>query len=437
MGGTSQREFAQALEDWSKLAHEWFANWLNVWTLGQFAIIGLAAVATYLITLRVMPAAEAWVRARNTQSLNTMRLYAVLLRRIPSVIFLLLLTAALVAMRIGTWESRSYIVLLACKLTLIWIVMRLAARLIRNRLVASIFIWVGWIWASLVVLDLAPRAIQLLDALAIQIGSLRLSVLMVLQSALLVMVLTWFAGLAGTIIERRLANIEGTSEAMQVLIGKIVKIVLFTLAIVIALQTVGVDLSALAIFSGAIGLGLGFGLQKVVSNLISGIILLADRSVKPGDVISVDKTYGVITGLGARYVKVSARDGRDYLIPNETLITNQVINWTYTGQSTRIDVNFGVSYDADPHQVRKLAVGAARKVARVMPHPDPVCHLKAFGDSSLDFVLRFWIDDGRKGVVNVQGEVLLALWDALKEANIEIPFPQREVMIKRAQPGRS
>ena len=188
--------------------------------------------------------------------------------------------------------------------------------------------------------------------------------------------------------------------------------------------------------SGAIGVGIGFGLQKVVSNFVSGIIILLDESIKPGDTISLGDTFGWIRELRARFVSVITRDGREFLIPNEDFITTQVVNWSFTDDLVRLDVPFGVSYDSDPHEVSRLAIDAAANVERVVTiGKSPVCWLKNFGDSSLDFVLRFWIKDPQNGLTNIRGKVMLALWDAFKENGIEIPFPHREVIMK--QPSRT
>ena len=222
---------------------------------------------------------------------------------------------------------------------------------------------------------------------------------------------------------------------MRVLTEKVAGFAIFLAAAAAALNVAGFDLTSLAVFSGAIGLGIGFGLQKVVSNLVSGVILLVDKSIKPGDVISLGETFGWISGLNARYVSVVTRDGREYLIPNEDLITGQVVNWSYSSELVRLDVTFGVAYASDPHAVRRIAVEAAEAVERVSHDPTPVCHVTAFGDSSVDFVLRFWIHDPAKGLTNVRGAVFLALWDAFQANGIEIPFPQRDVRIVET-PGR-
>ena len=191
----------------------------------------------------------------------------------------------------------------------------------------------------------------------------------------------------------------------------------------------GGDLTGLAVLSGAIGVGLGFGLQKVVSNLVSGVIILLDKSIKPGDVISIGDTFGWINALGARYVSITTRDGKEYLIPNEDLITGQVVNWSHSNEFVRLDIHFGTSYADDPHVVRKLAIDAAASVSRVLNDRPPVCHITGFGDSSVDYILRFWITDPSGGLTNIRGNVFLALWDTFHEHGISIPFPQREVRL--------
>src|SRR5207248_695723 len=158
----------------------------------------------------------------------------------------------------------------------------------------------------------------------------------------------------------------GLSPSVQALAGNLLKIVLVTLAFLIGLNTVGIDLTALTVFSGAIGVGLGFGLQKIVSNFVSGIILLLEHSIKPGDVIEVGHAYGTVTSLGARYATVRGRDSKEYLIPNETLITNQVTNWSYSSPLLRLDVSFGVGYGSDLRQVRVLAIEAAQATRRII-----------------------------------------------------------------------
>jgi small-conductance mechanosensitive channel len=216
---------------------------------------------------------------------------------------------------------------------------------------------------------------------------------------------------------------------MRVLIVKLTQAALYGAAIFIGLRATGIDLTGLAVLSGAIGVGLGFGLQKVVSNLVSGVIILLDKSIKPGDVISLGDTFGWINTLGARYASVVTRDGKEYLIPNEDLITGQVVNWSHSNEFVRLDIYFGTAYANDPHEVRRIAIEAASSVKRVLTDRPPVCHIVGFGDSSVDYILRFWITDPTGGLTNIRGNVYLALWDAFKEHGISIPFPQREVRV--------
>jgi small-conductance mechanosensitive channel len=171
-----------------------------------------------------------------------------------------------------------------------------------------------------------------------------------------------------------------------------------------------------------------------VSNFVSGIILLLERSIKPGDVIEVVSTFGSVTYLGARYASVRGRDGKEYLIPNENLITNEVVNWSYSSSLVRLDVEFGVAYASDLHAVRELAIKVARQTKRVVAAPAPLCHVTGFGGSSVNMLVRFWIEDPANGVTNIKGDVLLGLWDAFHEHQIEIPFPRREIYIRGSSP---
>ena len=248
-----------------------------------------------------------------------------------------------------------------------------------------------------------------------------------IKTTVLLLLTLWVANATGEFLERRMRSVADLTPSIQVLIGKLIRLLLITFAVLIVLSTVGIDFTSLAFFSGAIGVGLGFGLQKIVSNLVSGIILLADKSIKPGDVITVGDSFGWVGSMGARYTSVVTRDGREYLIPNEDFVTQRVINWSYSNDEVRLDVEFGVAYASDPHKVIALALEAVKSDKRVLPAPPPVCHLKGFGNSSLDFILRFWIRDPVDGLTNVRGKVLLALWDVLKREGIEIPFPQRDV----------
>ncbi len=413
------------------LAHifGWLQLLIEPWGLLQLLLIGVLAAIAWFGGRALEPPIEQWVRRRET-TLRRMRLYALVLRRIPSILFVLLALIAVATLRQTMPQNGAHLVLIAANLVAVWIVVSITSRFIRNRLVARVVAVGAWLIAALNILNLAQTATAVLDAAAVNIGDVRISLLLLLKAVLVLSILFWLASLISAASERRLEVLEDMSPSVRVLTGKLLRIGLFTLAVVVGLQSIGLDLTGLTVFSGAVGLGLGFGLQKVVSNLVSGIILLIDRSIKPGDVITVGETFGWIKQLNARYVSVITRDGREYLIPNEDLVTNQVVNWSYSDKNVRLEVPFGVSYGSDPHLVRKVAVEAAKRVGRVMSATGPLCHLTSFGDFSIDFVLRFWISDPASGVVNVKSEVLLALWDVLKEHGIEIPYPQRDVHLK-------
>jgi len=402
---------------------------IRPWTLIQIGIV----LALILFCL----AAGRFVEARLEPQIRKivgrprlLRFLALVLRRSRWIVLALSLWVSVALIRAATWPSRSYLVSITASLVTAWIVVAIVSRLIRNRLLARFVAYAAWIFVALKITGYYDTVVAGLDAAAISTGTMRISLLVIVQAVVTLGVLLWLAVAGGNIAEKRLEALPELTPTIRVLIGKLVKITLVVIAVVIALNAVGIDLTAFAVFSGALGVGIGFGLQKVVSNFISGIIILLDRSIKPGDTISLGETFGWIRSLRARFVSVVTRDGREYLIPNEDFITQQVVNWSFTDQLIRVDVAFGVSYDSDPHEVRKLAVEAAGIVDRVRDFPKPVCHLVAFGDSSLDFLLRFWISDPQNGLTNVRGAVLLACWDAFKQAGIGIPFPHREIIMR-------
>ncbi|NJS40033.1 MAG: mechanosensitive ion channel [Rhodobacteraceae bacterium] len=408
------------------------SEWLSLWTLIQIAILVVLYGVAWLIARLLLPRFETAIASRNLP-VRTRAILLVAVRRTRAVVFVLLAGLVTIVMQDITWPSRSFLIRTTAVLTAVWIIVYVASRVIQNRSVSRLFAGFVWLWVALDITGLLPRVLVLLDLAALQIGQMRLSLLSVGKALLILTVVLWLAALASKLVERRLQGIEDISPTMRALTAKLVSAVLFAIAIAVVIQTIGIDLSAFAFFTGAIGLGLGFGLQKVVSNLVSGVILLADRSIKPGDVISVGDTFGWIAQLGARYVSVVTRDGRSFLIPNEDLITNRVINWSFSTQTVRLEVAFGVAYDSDPHLVRQIAVAAAKTVSRVHDMPPPVCHISGFGESSIDFVLRFWINDPVNGVANVKGDVFLALWDSFRERGITIPFPQMEMRVTRAR----
>ena len=399
------------------------------WRQNQILIlVGLAVVAWVLHRVSVT-LIENWVRSREGWKKWHLRMIVQIKRRLGLIWFSILTGAIYLVMQNITWPSRSYLLGLAATLAIVWAGIAFAARLVRNRFMRRMVTWGLWIYATLYFLNIADEVSVFLDNIAIQIGDFHLSLLTIITAAVVIGALFTIARLISTTTSASIRNNEDISPSMQVLAVKGVQVLLYGFAFFMGVKAVGIDLTGLAVLSGAIGVGLGFGLQKVVSNLVSGVIILIDKSIKPGDVISLGDTFGWIQTLGARYASVVTRDGKEYLIPNEDLITGQVVNWSHSNDFVRLDIYFGTAYGDDPHAVRKLAIQAAQSVDRVLSFKAPVCHIVGFGDSSVDYILRFWIKDPTGGLTNIRGNVYLALWDIFKENDISIPFPQREVLM--------
>jgi small-conductance mechanosensitive channel len=352
-----------------------------------------------------------------------------LARNLGAIIFIpaiLLMRAALAATPLPIGFDLIGVV---ASLTIAWVVIAVLSSAIRNRLIHRLVAALAWTFAALSILGLVGPVSNALDHAALVIGGLRLTALLVLKTTVLMVLALWAASTASRFFDKRLRSYEDLTPSIQVLLGKLLHIGLVTFAVLIVLSSMGIDFSALALFSGAVGVGVGFGLQKIVSNLVSGIILLADKSIKPGDVISLGETYGWVETMGARYISVLSRDGREYLIPNEDFVTQRVINWTYSSDNVRLTVEFGTDVVADPHAVQRVAIEAAAGVPRVLAIPPPGCHFMAFGAKSLDFSLRFWIKDPAEGATNVKSAVRLAIWDALKRDGIPIPPPAQDLRV--------
>nr|WP_245584697.1 mechanosensitive ion channel domain-containing protein [Salipiger mucosus] len=399
------------------------------WNLYQLLIAaGLFALA-HVIAAGVRPRFHDWLRGRDGWPRWRLRVLIIVHRRMRMIVYVVLLWLVVLAMREWTWPSRSYVLAIIAQLATAWLFVTFATRLIGNALLRSLVRYGAWTWVTLEILGLTDETQTLLDGIAVSLGEVRLSAWLLVQAIVLVAALIALARFLSVTSAERIRRNAEISPSMQVLAVKILQVVLYGAAFFLGLRLVGVDLTGLAVLSGAIGVGLGFGLQKVVSNLVSGVIILLDKSIKPGDVISLGETFGWINSLGARYVSITTRDGKEYLIPNEDLITGQVVNWSHSNDFVRLDIYFGTAYGDDPHLVRRVAIEAAKGVTRVLHDRPPVCHIVGFGDSSVDYILRFWISDPTGGLTNIRGNVYLALWDAFRENGISIPFPQREVRV--------
>jgi len=409
--------------------HLFLLSLLRPWVAYQLAMALAVFIAAHLLRRWLGPPIREWMGTREGWPKWRMRVLVVVHQRLRSIFFVVLIWLLVLMMREVTWPSRSYVLGLIATLATAWLLVVFATRLIRSIFLRRVVRYGAWIYVTLYVLGVVDEAAEVLDAAAFSIGDMRFSMLLLVQGIVIIGCLLALARFVTVTTSSRIQANEDISPSMRVLIVKVVQIVFYAIAFYAGVRALGIDLTGLAVLSGAIGVGLGFGLQKVVSNLVSGVIILLDKSIKPGDVISLGDTFGWIQTLGARYASVVTRDGREYLIPNEDLITGQVVNWSHSNDFVRLDIYFGTSYGCDPHQVRKLAIEAAKGVERVLSSRPPVCHIVGFGDSSVDYILRFWITDPTGGLTNIRGNVYLALWDAFKDNNISIPFPQREVRL--------
>ncbi len=416
-----------------------YAGVSSRWIVIQLVVIAVALALAFLFNRRVSRAIKAM--AEDSRSGSFLRRWRrEILERVTPVIFLVLIWLALLVLARLTWSGNTVILRLVASLTTAWIVINVLALAIRNRFLYRVVSVGLWILAAASILGVLPEITAALDRMAFSVGSTRISALRLLQAAFLMAVLFWLIGVVAGMLDTWLYRTRGISPSLRVLIGKLTRVVLYIVATLVAISLVGIDLTALAVFSGALGLGIGLGLQKSVSNFVAGITVLADKSIKPGDVISLGDTFGWITALKGRYVSVVTRDGREHLIPNETFVTETVVNWSYSDAKVRISVPFGASYAANPNEVKALVESVCARVPRVLAAPKPVVHFTGMGESSLDFEARVWIVDPVDGLANIRSALLLAIWSAFEENGIEIPYPQRDLhfrdpLIIRSEPA--
>ena len=280
--------------------------------------------------------------------------------------------------------------------------------------------------------------IQSLQGMSIDVGSMTISVWSGIVFIAVTIGVFAFAFFGSKLAHLGLARVTRLDQTRRLLAEKIVTIGVWGMAILIGIDLLGIDLTALTVFSGAFGLAIGFGLQKTFGNLIAGIILLMDKSIKPGDVIAIAdqagvSTFGQIRKIGIRAVSITTRDQKEYLIPNENLMINQVENWSYSSRNVRMQVPVGISYHADIDKAEELMLEAALSCDRVLKSPPPTVWLDGYGDSSVNFIIHVWITDPEAGTGNVKSAVLKKLWHLFQEHEVEIPFPQRDINLRNAE----
>ncbi len=284
-----------------------------------------------------------------------------------------------------------------------------------------------WIGFALHITALLPDLLKFLDALGFAMGKHRISLLLILQGLLSVMATVLVALWLGRLIEARAMVATDLNINLRVMISKLAQALLVLAAILIALPAVGIDLTLLSVFGGALGVGLGFGLQKIASNYISGFIILKDRSVSLGDLVTIDGHTGQLTKMTARYVVVRSLNGTESIIPNDTLITSTVINQSYTDKQVSQSVAIQAGYDSDLERAMRLLAEAAARQPRILKEPAPRASLMRFSDSGVDLELGFWVDDPQKGTIRLKSDLQLDIWKTFRQHGIDIPYPQRVV----------
>lgn len=395
--------------------------------LGQVGVIVVGAVLAWWLSRLVRAPLTRFAASRVPRSWSTGFLRGAQYIAFPAFWLVLLWAGALTGLALG---RPLRLLDAAIDLVFAWICIRLLSFTVRSHAMSAAITVVAFTIAALSILDLYRPLVDWMDRVRLYNTTHTHVTLFGAANALLILiVLLWLTRLLYGFLQRRIVQTPSLTPSLQVLLNQLLRIFLPAIAVMVALQTVGLDLTTLTVAFGAIGLGVGLGLQKVVSNLVSGLSLIIGKSIKPGDILKYKETYGWVTNMSARYVTLRTRDGIEYLVPNDYFIENGVENWSYTDAVLRLHVPVGISYDCDPHQAMAICYEAVKAVPRVLTAPPPLVVLKEFGDSAINLEIRCWISDPQNGCTNVKSDVLLEVWERFKAAGITIPFPQREVRI--------
>lgn len=409
-----------------------------LWQIAAIALcLGLAALATWLFERRVAKAAPQY------QS-RAARLGAGSARRLafPLVASLLLFSAGLL---LRALQHRSELLGFAITLLVALAVIRLVVYALRQAFAPS-----GWlaaferfvavtVWAivALYVVGILPEVVDWMEQVVIPIGKQKLSLWQILHALLTVLMTVVAALWIGGVIEARLARTRDVDASLRLVLVRLSKALLVAVAILVSLPLVGLDLTTLSVFGGALGVGLGFGLQKIASNYVSGFILLLDHSIRPGNMVKLDQHAGEVTEMTTRYTVLRGLNGVEAIVPNDVLISSVVQNQTFTNPKVRHALQLQVGYGSDVEQAMRILEAAAQDHPRVLTDPPPRAFLESFADSGLNLELGFWIADPQEGTLGIRSDVNLAVWRAFKAAGIEIPYPQREVRLLGPGPEKN
>ncbi len=403
-------------------------NVLTTFTAVQWACI-FSAMAVAVIAGRIIcPRFERWVEETVRNELLKSALLAI------SGVGHSLVFFFLAQICIGIFVLRDHFphwLFAASDLAVAWIVIRLLSSLIPNKAIAKAAALCIWAITLLHILGLMVHIKAYLQGLSLDMGTTQITVYGAIKGLVMAALCLQIASVISTFTVKKIETSGDLSPTLQVLITKIVNILLYTAAILLAMTSVGIDLTSLTIFSGAIGVGIGFGLKTIFSNYVSGILLLVDNSIKPGDTIEVGGVLGTIRDMHGRYASLLTRDGKEYLIPNEQMIANEVINWTHSDEIVRLTIPVSIAYKTNKKTAKQLLEQAPDGVERVLKTPAPVARMVELGDNGIRMELRIWIADAEKGVKNVKSDILFNICDLFEENGIEFPFPQRDIHIKQ------
>jgi small-conductance mechanosensitive channel len=426
------------LAQWDKIgsqAREYFFQHVLSWAMAaQIVVIGCALLLAYKIS-GVM---RAWLRRQQEQHATNPKAGAdldILLDVVKVIDALLAVILLAIAYSIADRFNWPHNGLFAAGMILIALTLvRLFTDRMKNRFWAKILAMAIWVYAFLLAsfglfnyIGFWQRFLQSVDFQLVQV---HFSLLQVIRAFFLLLALYWVSTNLRVLSHFWLTAKSGLTAAAQILLYRLGTILLVSACVVIVLHYLGLDLSVFALFGGALGLGLGFGLQKIFANLVSGFILLGDKSIKPGDVIQLKDTYGWINFLGSRYVSVVTRDGIEHLIPNENLIGDEVINWSYSQNLVRLKVPVGVAYGSDLEKAMELMLAAAADTLRVLKDPKPACLVTGCGDNAINLEARVWINDPQNGTASVKSDLFRGILQRFRDHGIEMPYPQRDVHLK-------
>lgn len=412
---------------WSDLNHPDF-YWV---ALGLVLILGISWWVSFRLRGRERgqhKAAQGGLKAFGTGSLKRIAFPLIALALV------LLLRKVLGAMQ---WEHLS-LLYLAGPLLVSWALARILVYILRcvfsnggflshsERVITATI----WGWMVLDITDLADPLIGMLEQVSFRVGKQSLDLWMLIHGGVTICITLLIALWIASLIENRLMTAEQMDGNVRAVLARLAKALLSVIALLCSLTFVGIDVTALSVFSGALAVGLGFGLQKIASNYVSGFIILLDRSIRLGSLISVDdKTNGTITQITTRYTVLRTLSGTEVIIPNEYLVSNIIRNQSFTDTRVRVGLNIQVAYDSDLELAMRLMVEAARQQSRVLADPEPGVLLTTFGENGINLELGYWVADPETGTGGVSSDLGLAIWKSFRENNIRIPFPQREVRV--------